>query len=550
MKQLKNLVESDKENMRKVAIYNGFFNCVIHPSIIQTNDLNVVFHVELGPRYSLKNIDITWLDRKSVLERCPPDLQPTLIDLEPSRSDIETFSPGRPAEGDLLLSFEKEIVKSLQSKGFIFASVVDKKFIAFPHTAMVDVHFEIKTGPLVRLGEVTIEGMNDVKDSYIRTRLMWKRGEFYNTEKIEQTETRLLKSGLFQSVVIDCKVPQGTETLLSSGDEVPVTLTVSESKHKTVGAGVSYTTTLGGGTSLEWEHRNIRGIGERLSFRAELWQKMRSITLTYALPQWKRSDRLTSIILEHDHQIYLPYHSTAYKASVLREQTLKRQGIEFVWGGRVEKLHSTRATGNKHNILLKAPLQFKWTSANSQLDPTSGMTMNLKITPSYQFVTPQFSYLISQFTWSTYDTFFDNSTTLATRFSCGSVSGRSTLNIPIPDRFFGGSENSLRGYKTGSVSPVDSNNEPAGGRSIVTATLELRNRYKNGFGSVFFYDTGNVFNEPLPSFELRRILHSVGGGIRYNTPIGPLRLDIAFPLNRRKGIDPPFQIYFSIGQAF
>ena len=100
------------------------------------------------------------------------------------------------------------------------------------------------------------------------------------------------------------------------------------------------------------------------------------------------------------------------------------------------------------------------------------------------------------------------------------------------------------------VSPFDKKEDkPIGGRSMWTNSIELRNRVGKDFGWVVFYDFGNVYKRSWPEFG-HRILHSTGLGARYHTPIGPLRLDLAVPLNRREGIDSMFEVYFSIGQSF
>ena len=98
------------------------------------------------------------------------------------------------------------------------------------------------------------------------------------------------------------------------------------------------------------------------------------------------------------------------------------------------------------------------------------------------------------------------------------------------------------------VSPLH-HHEPTGGRSMMIYSLEARLRATETFGWVLFYDFGNVYANYLPRFD-KKILQSIGIGIRYNTPVGPLRLDFAVPLYRRRHIDESFQIYLSIGQAF
>ncbi len=548
LKQLKNMVDTDCEGMKKVLLYNGFFSAFVHPAIVQTNDITVLFQIDLGPRYTLKNLLITWTDKKSLFGNATHLEKQLLNDNSPSVEDVSLFTQGKPVHGDLLHSFEKEFIESLSKKGFFQPKILDKKFIAHPESATVDVSFDVETGPFSTFGTVTVEGNETVQTAFILSKLTWKEGDLYNKEQVDAFESALLKTGLFQSVILDCRQEEVVDTS-DIKKKLLVNVTVREGKQRTIGTGFSYTTTLGAGCSLQLEHRNIRGMGERLSFRGDIWQKMRNVTLTYTLPHpTKRGDN-TLFIIEHDHQTYLPYHSSAWKGSVLRERKLSKH-TEFIWGGRVERLESTRLISNRLYHLLKVPLYWKWSNANSLWDPTAGMSLNVKLTPSYQYIAPNFTYLIGNMTWSGYESFSDDTITLATRFSFGTILGAGKNSIPVPDRFFGGTENSLRGYKTGSVAPLNKAGEPIGGRSLITGTFELRQRYSNGLGSVFFYDVGNVFSTPFPDSHIDQILHSCGFGVRYTTPIGPIRLDIAFPIHRRKNIDPPFQIYFSIGQSF
>ena len=133
----------------------------------------------------------------------------------------------------------------------------------------------------------------------------------------------------------------------------------------------------------------------------------------------------------------------------------------------------------------------------------------------------------------------------------GSIFGAGKHEIPPPERFYAGSQNTIRGYRFLTVSPIEKrrHHKPVGGRSMFVYSLELRSRITKDIGLVGFWDIGNVYSDAIPNFE-RRLLQAVGVGLRYYTPVGPLRLDVAVPLNRRKDIDNYFEAYFSIGQSF
>jgi translocation and assembly module TamA len=122
-------------------------------------------------------------------------------------------------------------------------------------------------------------------------------------------------------------------------------------------------------------------------------------------------------------------------------------------------------------------------------------------------------------------------------------------------RFYGGGPGSVRAYGYQKIGPIDTNGIPIGGKSLAEWSGELRFRINESFGAVAFLDAGSVLNAAAPGFSKNSLLYGPGVGLRYFSTIGPVRLDIAFPLKRRKNqsakfIDAPFQIYISIGQAF
>ncbi len=552
IKQLKNMVESDHQGMQKLLRYNGFFSAAVHPTIMQENDTLVTFHVDLGHRHILNNVIITWTDKEALFFQATQEERHALHEKAPSVEDIQAFKKGTKMHGEIMQAFEKELLKALAIRGFFHPKILDKKCIVYSDKALVDIAIEIETGPLSTFGPVTISGNDHVSISYILSKLTWNEGDLYDKQKLDEFETALLKTGLFQSVIIDCR---NTPDPKGSSIQKPllIEITVQEGKHRTIGAGINYTTSLGGGASLQLEHRNSFGMGQRMSFRGDVWKKMRNITLTYTRPHLYKPKDSTLFIVEHEYQKYLPYHSSSLKGSILRERNFSIH-VDCSWGFRLERLSSTKLTPKREkNNLVKVPFSWRWSSANSLLDPTSGMSLLLKLTPSYQYLGKMFGYCISNITWSGYESLADESITIASRFSFGSILTSKKNSIPMPDRFFGGTENSLRGYKTGSVSPlkkIKKKREPIGGISILTGSFELRKRYPSGFGTVFFYDIGDVFKSAMPSYKIRHIKHACGLGLRYSTPIGPIRLDCAFPIHRRKKIDPALQVYFSIGQSF
>ena len=534
---------NDIDRLNAVAVYHGYYDCRINPIVTDSPTLNVDFAIALGAQFSFGTLTIEWNDEDLVRDDLIPRGQEALAK-GPMPSDVPSFSSDSPATGKAILDIDSSLIKALRARAFAFAKIVSKTVQADRSARRIDIVLVVQTGPIVRFGPTQVVGNSKVKLPVFTANQRWKEGDLYSPKLLEETESSLQRSGLFQSV----QVEEGRE--LGAGWDLPTTVTVAEGKPRTIGVGLNYTTTYGGGISADWEHRNLHGLGRKLSADAQLWQKMRTASLTYTIPAFGRCEQSLIWILEYDHQRYLPFSSSSYKLSPLLDQKLTPR-TDFIYGLCFERLESSGIIGHQLYHLVKIPAQLQWSNANSPLDPTNGFSLNVHLTPSYQVRDPHYRYLIHASSLSGYRSIAEERVTFAARIGIGNIVGAGKNTIPLPDRFFGGSQNSLRGYKTGSVSPLDKDkdDEPIGGKSIFTGTLEIRTRTK-GLGWVAFCDVGNVFKETIPNLGHRQILQSLGVGLRYSTPIGPLRLDIAFPLQRRHGIDPVCQIYFSIGQAF
>jgi outer membrane protein insertion porin family len=124
---------------------------------------------------------------------------------------------------------------------------------------------------------------------------------------------------------------------------------------------------------------------------------------------------------------------------------------------------------------------------------------------------------------------------------------RNTTEVPINERFFLGGGTTIRGYTQDLVGPIAPDGTPTGGDSMLLFNVEYRWNVAKGFGFALFSDAGNVWqDQTLRPFDLRA---SYGAGIRYGTPIGPLRIDYGRKINRRPG-ESPGELYFNIGQTF
>ena len=186
---------------------------------------------------------------------------------------------------------------------------------------------------------------------------------------------------------------------------------------------------------------------------------------------------------------------------------------------------------------------------NDIMNPVRGTFLQWEAAPTTGYYNGNFSGLSAKMTASGYYSPFEGDRlVLAARTSLGSFMGADIANIPPSLRFYCGGGGSVRGYSYQAIGPKDQYGEPRGGTSFHEINLEARFRVTESVGIVPFLDGGMVYEEEFPQL-FRDFQWGAGIGLRYYTPIGPVRFDVAVPLDKKHD-DRDYQIYISIGQSF
>lgn len=526
--------ESDVPQLIKALHALGYFEAQIDIHIQQDYfDYCVIVQVHPGPLYLIESFSI---ELKSA--GAPPIVSPEEVEQE-----ALCLHGGDPADTQKIIDSELSALHFLSEKGYPLATTEDRKIIADGKTKTVTVLLVLDTGPLAHFGATSIEGNTSVRAKLIEKKRAWQQGDLYNSACVEQMQQALMDTCLFSSAFIT------HGKALNEEGELPLTIEVAETKHKSISLGASYQTTFGGGASLGWENRNVQGLGRRFSLQVDIAQRSHSGVLSYLIPDLDQEGQSFTILAQATHETIKPYHVQSY--NFLNRFDWQVNCIFFFSvGAMIEYLIVTNSVDNGHFLLAEAPLHFRWTNVQDFLDPTEGVRIDYRAVPSLNLQHSSEYYYRQMLSLATYLPLWrKDRLILAQRIVIGSIFSNGLNSVPVPKRFFGGSEEYLRGYKYYTVSPLTEDDKPIGGRSAVFYSLEPRFRIGECFGIVPFFDLGNVYLEQLPTWK-GKWFKSVGIGLRYYSFLGPLRVDLAFPLDRREGIDPHWWIFVSLGQTF
>jgi len=523
--------ESDVPDLTRVLRGHGYLEAEVEMHLeMERRDYKVLVSIRPGPLYRIETYKI--ICKNALTTPCP----------QCSAEDVG-IAIGEPADTRAILDSELCALQILSERGYPLAIIENREIIADGKTNRVKVLITIDTGPHAFFGPTTIEGNTSVQTYLIGQQIQWCENETYNSCLVEGTQQSLIDTGLFSSVYITHSKTLEEDALL------PMKIEVCETKHKSVSIGASYQTTFGPGATFGWENRNVGGLGRRILLQADIAQRSHSGIASYLIPNFYKVGQNYIIQAQAWHESIKPYRMQSY-SFLNRFDRQVDPYFFFSVGPKVEYMMVTSSVDNGNFLLVEAPVFLRWTNVEDFLNPTSGGRFEYKGSPAINIKDSSDFYYSQVLTLCSYLPFWqDELLILAQKLTIGTIFSNGIGAVPVPKRFFGGSEDNLRGYKYFTVSPLNDDNKPIGGRSAIYYSIEPRIRLSEAIGIVPFFDIGNVYLDSWPSFK-GKWRKSTGIGLRYYSFLGPLRLDVAFPLNRREGIDPRWWVFVSLGQTF
>jgi translocation and assembly module TamA len=529
---LRRRVENDVTPMRDVLAAQGYFGATVEPSVNEEAvPVQVVFNVSLGPLYKLSHVEVD-----------PGEGAPDISSLVPPLSELG-LALNTPATADAILDGQQRLIKAVQRKGYPYPAVPEPRVEVDHSSRTVRVFYSLAPGSFARFEEPVFAGNETVKEDYLRGRIPWKAGDPFNIDLLEKARKQLMDTQLFSVITIEPAgqvTPEGT---------LPVTITVTERPPRTIMAGIRFSTDEGAGAHVSWEHRNLFHAGQRLELRGIVSSIQYSVEANYTIPDfWRRNEflRIRSRIASE--------HTDAYDSNTAGfEVDIERRVSDrfTIGGGGALKATDVKQQDKRDSYLLfSLPQYLSYDTRDGLLDPTRGGLLTLRLAPTLDLDHTGTHYVRALFSVNQHFKLKENPRIIfATRLALGSIIGADREDVPPDDRFYAGGGGSVRGYGYQMVGPLDKDDNPLGGRSLLEFSTELRVKVAERVGVVTFLDGGGVWPNQSARFD-SDVMFGAGFGARYFSPIGPLRLDIAFPLERRGGVDAPFQIYLSMGQAF
>ena len=420
-----------------------------------------------------------------------------------------------------------------------------------PEQRKTDVHFTTDPGPRSRFDTTHVTGNRYLTREFIKKQLKYKKGEIFSEKKIDNTRRNLYDLQVFRIVSISPQINNATRDSV-----IPIHITIKEQPRLSTEFGVGYGTEEKFRAYTRITYRSLFGGARRLElYGRHSGIEPYNITLSFVEPRFILPQLSLNSSPYFRRQIEPGFDTQTLGVNVPLNYKFNdnfNATLTYYFQRVSQRLHEgfTDVPSPESNKFLynKSGLMsaLSYTTALPRTSPTEGYSLSLGSKFNGYIFGGDFSYIKLWFDARKYQS-LGNEFVLAGRGMIGGIySSDESKFIPVEDRFYSGGSNSIRGWGRSLLGPMWENGKPRGGKSILELNLELRRPLFWILEGAVFVDAGNVWENAF-SYKLNDWAYAVGGGLRFSTPIGPIRLDIGFPVKSDKR-NPQF--FINVGQAF
>jgi len=412
------------------------------------------------------------------------------------------LQPGQPAAAGPVLGAAAAVLTALREDGYAFAVVDPPAAVEIPAGHALDVSLHVTPGPRVDIGPIGITGLKRVHEAFVRRRLLIHPGQLYQPSAIEAARQDLLAVGVFSGVVVR------TAPALDAAGTLPLRFDVAERPRHAVAFNVAYSTDLGGSAGATWSLRNVFGNAEQLNLAASITGLGGTATTGVGYdvsaelikPDFLRRDQQIAFSLQGLKQSLQAYDQTAIIAGTTVTRKLSKQWTASIGlTGTEEQITQEGVVRDYTLAALPLSAKFDTTGLSNPLeDARQGVRAAFAATPTESLGKRSATFVILQTSASTYIDLASlgiaspGASVVALRGLVGAAEGAGQFDLPPDQRFYAGGSATVRGFRYQSVGPLFADNNPEGGTSVDSATIEFRQRVWGSIGAAVFADAAQV----------------------------------------------------------
>ncbi len=516
--RLKRLVKQARQQTQEALHALGYYQADQQLQAQRNNGCwSLSIQVDPGPRIQIHTIDVTITGG---LEKLPG-----------SQSLLRNL-PIKRGTGLNHADYEatKQAIESLASLyGYFDGHFTRQRLRIDPQAGVADVILQYASGPRYRLGKISVNETR-LSRQFLQEYIKLKEGDFYNSEDLTLQQQLLVNSGYFSAVEV---LPDRNAM---HDQRIPITINTSPRKRHAYKLGLGVSTDTGPRASFNFENRWLNRRGHHYDVETRTSRITQEITFNYMIPLGDAGTHQLGLSLGYRDEDTDTSKSTSTKYGAELTRFLgNRWKRTLTLDSLVEAFSTADARDRTQIVSIGAGLSK--TVSDDPLYPRSGWRLSGRITGARQDWLSDIDLL--QATGGAKLIRPWGQARLIARGAMGWTEVSEFARLPASMRFYAGGDSSVRGFGYKRLGPVDAEGAVTGGKHMLSGSLELEHPIRSHWGIAVFFDAGNAFN----NFDTYDIEKAAGFGIRYHSPVGPIRVDIARDLAYEKA----FRIHLSMG---
>lgn len=458
----------------------------------------------------------------------------------PAREDRQFMAviPDIPLnKGEIFLSSDYEDLKSLivdraQDLGYFDLEFPVARVRVSRNALTADIDLEVQSGNRYTFGDVLFD-QNAFSEEFLLRWLTFEPGDQYDVDKVGLLTENLRNSGYFNSVRV---IPQRE---VGEDGAVPVEVTMDRKDDNLIGIGLGFATDVGPRVSLSWEKPLINRYGHSAAVDLQVSEPRQSIGFSYRIP--RNNEPLTNFwgfefgFLNEDEGDTASLLSTVNLQRVTRTTHGFTQSLFLRW----EHERSTIGDDDNTTDLVLPGVSYSRSRSKGAPFTTWGQSESFSIFGGTEGLLSSIDFLKATIDFRYVRSFFEKSSFIGA-VGLGWIDSNDFDQVPVSQRFFAGGDRSVRGFQYRDISPVNADGDAVGGRFLEQFTFEYNYRFFDRWRAATFIDAGRAFNDYDTGYSV-----GAGVGVRWESPVGPFRFDVATPISDNDG--DGVRVHISVG---
>ncbi len=505
---------------RQAAEALGYYQTQIHAEVNDSETPRLTVRIERGEPVILRNV--------TVRIEGPAAQQRTF-----TLPDLSALQPGQQLHHGHYEDVKGRIESQAARFGYFSGRFVQQRVRIDPAEGHADIELIYRSGERYRFGDVRFSGDSPFDDELLRRMVPFRPDTPYDSELIAELHLNLQSSGYFEGIRVDAA------PATAQAGAIPIDVQLTTRKPRTFGVGLGYSTDVGPRGRFNWTRHWRNPQGHSYGLETEWSAPRQNIGLWYDMPGEKPLTDKLRLAGGYQYEELADTDSLSKLLTVGPEwHSLRPSGWQRVIS--LKWQHEEYRLGDDSGIstLLMPGIGYSYLNSDNRLDPSRGYRVQFDVSAAQEGILSDASMVHGEVGLRGLTTLAERHRLLG-RIQLGGTFTDDYTAVPPSLRFFAGGDQSVRGYDYQSLSPTNSQGDRIGGRYMFAVSAEYQYALTPTWRLATFVDQGNSFN----SLDLPSLMTGVGFGIRWVSPVGPLRLDLATPLDGEKGV----RLHFSMG---